>query len=255
MRGGKKKKSHAALQLQQCDRESAWGWWRTGPWCPGLSRTFCPAYRWFCGRRTSAWRTRSHPGRDEKYRQFIITLILMDLLQRWKQVFGVFCGHSQASRQICGRRSPCAGSSALWRMYSNVWPNLTRREVVLQGTKKVRHTHTHTPGTSCRKKRHLQDKLLTFFLHVEVAFTADGAGLSVLLRRLPDPLHQLVHLWPRGLEPTSGLGGRGSKQTLVKTHFPELAGWVETVLVRSRCRSEMMGFPFEIHSNLSEIRL
>lgn len=68
----------------------------------------------------------------------------MDLLQRWKQVFGVFCGHSQASRQICGQRSPCAGSSALWRMYSNVWPNLTRREVVLQGTKKVRHTHTHS---------------------------------------------------------------------------------------------------------------
>lgn len=62
----------------------------------------------------------------------------------------------------------------------------------------------------CRKK------LLTFFLHIEVAFTADGAGLSVLLRRLPDPLHQLVHLWPRGFKSTSCLGGRGSKQTLEK---------------------------------------
>lgn len=28
------------------------------------------------------------------------------------RVFDVFCSHSQASRQICGQRSPCAGSSA-----------------------------------------------------------------------------------------------------------------------------------------------
>lgn len=48
----------------------------------------------------------------------------------------------------------------------------------------------------------------TFFLHVEVAFTADGAGLPVLLRCLPDPLHQLIHLRSRALEATPCLEGR-----------------------------------------------
>lgn len=49
-----------------------------------------------------------------------------------------FCDHSQASPQICGQRSPCAGSSALWQMCSNVWPNLNQREVALvkQGTQR-----------------------------------------------------------------------------------------------------------------------
>lgn len=48
----------------------------------------------------------------------------------------------------------------------------------------------------------------TFFLYVEVAFTADGAGLPVLLRCLPDPLHQLIHLRSRALEATPCLEGR-----------------------------------------------
>lgn len=75
------------------------------------------------------------------------------------QVFDVFCGHSQASHQICGRRSPCAESSALWQMYSNVWPNLTRREVALQEP-----SRWHTQSRNQLQEK--DDKLLTFFLHI-----------------------------------------------------------------------------------------
>lgn len=53
--------------------------------------------------------------------------------------------------------------------------------------------------------------LFTFFLHVEVAFAADGAGLPVLLRCLPDPPHQFIHLWSRALEATPCLEGREKK--------------------------------------------
>lgn len=43
--------------------------------------------------------------------------------------------HSHSSHQICGQRSPCAGSSALWQMCSSVWPNLNQREVALHRKK------------------------------------------------------------------------------------------------------------------------
>lgn len=175
----------------------------------------------------------------------------MDLLQRWKQVFDAFCGHSQASRQICGRKSPCAGSSALWRMYSNVWPNLTRREVVLQGTKKV----THTLQVPAAGKKTSAGQTSYVFLARRGSLHS-WWGWSVCTPEAPpwssSSARAPLTAWPQ----TDFLSGRERKQTNAwENHFPVLAGWVETVLVRSRCRSKMMGFPFEIHSNLSEIRL
>lgn len=47
----------------------------------------------------------------------------------------VLYGHSQSSHQICGRRSPCAKSSALWQMCSSVWPSLTQMEEALENKK------------------------------------------------------------------------------------------------------------------------
>lgn len=61
----------------------------------------------------------------------------------------------------------------------------------------------------------------TFFLHVEVAFAADGAGLPVLLRCLPDPLHQFIHLWSRALEATPCLEGREKKEAAIMLQMTE----------------------------------
>ncbi len=98
--------------------------------------------------------------------------------------------------------------------YVLIWGQTTSLTHFHRSWRKVRAPPlTMTLGVIWHPKIQLH-KGLTFLLYIEVAFTTDRAGLSVLLRCLPDPLHQLVHLWPRTLKSTPCLGGRGSKHTL-----------------------------------------
>lgn len=74
---------------------------------------------------------------------------------------------------------------------------------------------------------------LTFFLYIEVAFKTDGTRLSVLLRCLSDPLHQLVYFRPSALKSIPCLRGRGSKRTLQEVTFGRLVGMTSRGLIKS----------------------
>lgn len=157
------------------------------------------------------------------------------------------CSNSQASHQICGQMSPCAGSSALWQMYSNVWPNLNQMEGALQ---EASTQVTHSPGWFSRKEEICGPNSYVFLAHRGSLHS--WWGWSVCTPEVPlwssSSARAPPTVWPQ----IDFLSGRGSKQMLQNVTSWYSLVWVETVLVRSCYR--WWAFLSKIHSNVSEIR-